>query len=660
MRNRSLKTRLLTLTVGLVLFVAIVVSTLFVYGNLNTAKRRVIKAQKSSTAQMAHGAERFLDSAKSMVLTLAGNGIAQGMRDYEVVPFIKDAQKNNTFFELLFVMDKSGMQIARTSGENKNRSDRIYFKEAIAGDIFLTEPYMSVFSNKPCITISCPIKRGDEIVGVFAADISLETLGNLTDGVELGQEAYVSVIDNNRNIIYSENEEDILKNEIFKGKDYALEAVGGQEGSTEAKGMKEEKSIITYHPIEGMNWGVLAFQPLSELHQENVKNIVNILLVITVVLVIVLFSSILVAGSITKPLYVICDILEKISNYQLDTEEEMKKLEFYKDKKNEFGKITRAMEVTTSNLRRIVSDIKEYSEVTTEEANKVAEVSRQNSAIVKDISSAVGNIAEGATSQAQDTQNAADAVGLMNKSLEDVYTIVKGLDRRARHIEAKKNEGGEKIDGLSSSTQESKELSGKVGEIILETNQRAEKISNASIMIQSISDQTNLLALNAAIEAARAGEAGKGFAVVAEEIRKLAEQSAGFTKEIGMIIDELKAKSENSVAMIEKAYQVRLKQEEDMRETKNKFEEISKEVEKTVDMIKKLDVAAGEMREENENIMKVVENLSAISEENAAATEEVFASVESQGQSITELSNSSEGLSEVANELKDLVVKFQI
>ena len=52
-----------------------------------------------------------------------------------------------------------------------NAKVREWFKRAIIGETFTSEIYISAVTKRPCITISTPIKNGEDIIGVIGVDL---------------------------------------------------------------------------------------------------------------------------------------------------------------------------------------------------------------------------------------------------------------------------------------------------------------------------------------------------------------------------------------------------------------------------------------------------------------------------------------------------------
>ena len=239
-------------------------------------------------------------------------------------------------------------------------------------------------------------------------------------------------------------------------------------------------------------------------HDAVVSMYANIVLNIITIIGIGVVIFFLIRNFIAIPIAVINKAISKLSNYNLDTSEEREILTKYRENQDEIGEMIRSIRRMVANLTEIVSNINSHAQNTAATAEELTATAQATSEMANEVSTAVTNIADGATSQAQDTQSAAQSVETSNTLLGEMIDTLHELATATETIDKCKNEGNATLKELIKISDENREISTKVSQVIDETSQATEKISSASEMIQSISDQTNLLALNAAIEAARA------------------------------------------------------------------------------------------------------------------------------------------------------------
>ena len=495
--------------------------------------------------------------------------------------------------------------------------------------------------------------KGDYDITQFTdlAD-ELKALGNTDITVFYGDTRYMtSIIEANgeRALRTRADDQNVINNVLKGGRDYF---------STDVV-VRGNQYFGYYIPLTDETTGQVVGIVSAIMPQADAKAQINSILYIMfgIVFGVVVISAVIIiilVGQMSKKLHASINGLSQLSEGKLNF--------LFGDEllggKDEIGEICRTVKKVREELKVIVSSIKGVSTHLLDESKTLSEKTADTSDHVEQMERAIGEIAIGATSQAQETQDATENILTMGNMIEETVEELGSLSESAKSM---KERGEAAIKALQELQAINKKTSSSI-DIIYEqtnvTNESAQKIKEATALITDIAGETNLLSLNASIEAARAGEQGRGFAVVAAQIQKLAEQSNESAKQIENITLSLISDSDKAVSTMSEVKEIMEQQSENVNNTNTQVNNLLEDVEVSLAGIEEVVTKTNKINAVRSSVVDTVQNLSAIAQENAASSQETSASVTEINGIVSDIATNASDLKDISHELDETVSIF--
>ncbi|MCI9065298.1 MAG: methyl-accepting chemotaxis protein [Lachnospiraceae bacterium] len=639
---KSIRTKI-TLCLILTVLISLVVSGAFSIALNYSSTMSTVEQMMTETAVLAAGrAQQELMAYKNAVMEI---GCIPELADPDVPVEEKRAVIDDRVamheFQRGNIIGMDGISIL----DGKDYSDREYVKEAMQGNVYVSEPLISKVTGELSIMVAAPLYReeayGSSVVGVVYFVPKETFLNDIVTAIQIGENSRAYMINKSGDTIADITLETITVQNIETEaqSDPSLAALAAihaemRQGKTGFGSYTSgtDEMFAAYAPVEGTDgWSIAVTAPqLNYLASTRDAMVINIA-VIVIAIVLSTVIALILAIRISAPMKACANRMKLLVEGDLDTP--MPKI----TTKDETGMLARSTADLVAGLRTVISDI---DFLLNEMANQNLNVHTEHEGVYvgsfRNILFSMRNM-KGQLSGAmrQVNHSASEVSDASNQLSASAQMLGQGTTEQASSVEelaARISVISEQVKNTAKGALEARGQTHQTGESVLLCNQKMQNLVEAMQKIQESSDeiekilktiddiafQTNILALNAAVEAARAGSAGKGFAVVAEEVRNLAGKSAAAAKDTSVLI-------ENSTDAVHMGMEIARNTADVLLEVVNSIQAVVKAIDEIATVSNEQSEAVEQVSEGINQISIVVQNNSATAEESAAASEELSA-----------------------------------